>query len=174
MIANFVQIGHFLQRTPMEINTTRFGIMNIEERSLIHFPWGIPGFEELKRYVLLEHGDGIFHWLQSADDPDVAFLVCSPDVHRLRYRVPPERLNALSVQDEEDLAILNLVSLDRSENCVRFHIRSPLLVNTVTRTGQQWNMDQDELKKYTLPPNGSTTPEGGDFIVWQLERGSQS
>lgn len=154
----------------MQITTTRFGLLNLDEKTFIHFPWGIPGFETLKRYVIIEHGNGPFHWLQSVDDPAVAFLVCSPEVHGLRYQLPRSPLEKLNLENPEDLAILNMVSLEREENTVRFHIRSPLLFNTLSRTAHQWNMEPHELKKYTVVPPGlgPESLDGGNFIVWRL------
>ncbi len=156
----------------MQITTTRFGALDISEETFIKFPWGIPGFETLKSFVLIEHGESPFHWLQSTENPDVAFLVCHPDVHGLQYKVPENRLKDLDIQNEEDLAILNLISMEREQNQVRFHIRSPLLVNTVSRTGQQWNMDLNELKSCTILPEGTLTASenGPEFLIWLLKK----
>lgn len=160
----------------MQISTTRFGALEISEETFIKFPWGIPGFETLKSFVLIEHRDGPFHWLQSTEDPDVAFLVCHPDVHGVYYKVPENRLKELDIQNEDDLAILNLISMEREQNQVRFHIRSPLLVNTISRTGQQWSMDRHELKTCTILPedtlkSGKSAPE---FLVWLLKKNNNN
>jgi|GEM_PF-482444 len=154
----------------MQIPTTRFGLLQLKEETFIHFPWGLPGFETLRRYVFLEHGNGPFHWLQSVDDPSVAFLVCSPEVHGLSYQVPRSRLEKLKLENPRDLAILNMVSLEREENTVRFHIRSPLLFNTLSRTAHQWNMEPHEMRKHIVPPAQLNHEDRAsmDFIVWRL------
>lgn len=130
----------------MKIETRRFGILDLDESTFIHFPWGIPGFESLKRYVLLEHRQGPFKWLQAVDHPDVAFLVSPPDVFGIQYRVPESRASVLQLQDSNDLAILVLISVDRTTRAVRPHVRAPLLLNAANRQAYQWVLEGSERK----------------------------
>ena len=63
----------------MEVRTTRFGVVEIAEDRVITFPKGLLGFGQMKRYCLLEPGnDACFFWLQSLDDPTLAFVVTDP------------------------------------------------------------------------------------------------
>lgn len=128
----------------MKISTTRFGTLDLDENTFIHFPWGIPGFEDVKRYVLLEHRQGPFKWLQAVDQPDVAFVVCPPHVLGIEYSVPVHRTSLLDLKDNEDLAILVLVSFDSARHTVRPHLRSPLLLNASNRRAYQWVIDMGE------------------------------
>ncbi len=130
----------------MKIETSRFGILDLDESTFIHFPWGIPGFEEIKRYVLLEHRQGPFKWLQAVDHPDVAFVVAPPDIFGVQYRVPESRMSVLELQDSNDLAILLLVSFDRATRSVRPHVRTPLLLNASNRHAYQWAIEAGELE----------------------------
>jgi flagellar assembly factor FliW len=135
----------------MQIQTSRFGLLNLEETTFICFPWGIPGFENLKRYVLLQHRDGPFQWLQAVDDPDVAFVVCPPEVVGVLYRIGSDQGKPIRVEKAEDLAVFVLVSFDRAGKNIRAHLRSPLLVNAATREGYQWILDAEDLPKVTVP-----------------------
>ncbi|MBC7358520.1 MAG: flagellar assembly protein FliW [Desulfacinum sp.] len=130
----------------MKIETSRFGTLDLDESTFIHFPWGIPGFEDLKRYVLLEHRQGPFKWLQAVDQPDVAFVVSPPDVFGIQYKVPEKRAALLGLQDTQDLAILVLVSVDRTTRAVRPHLRAPLLLNAANRQAYQWVLEETERK----------------------------
>ncbi len=138
----------------MQVNTTRFGTINVGEKELITFPWGIPGFEELKSYVLLEYKDGPFQWLQSTEEASVAFVVCPPDFIGLVYSVPESKTSLVNLQNTEDLVILNIVSFNREKKAMRFHVRSPLLFNVAERIGYQWTMEADELKGHLTTPVG--------------------
>lgn len=135
----------------MKISTTRFGILDLDESTFIHFPWGIPGFENVKRYVLLEHRHGPFKWLQAVDHPDVAFVVSPPHVFGIEYTVPTQRTSLLNLQNPEDLAILVLVSFDRTNRSVRPHLRSPLLLNASNRQAYQWVIDVSEEQNVLKP-----------------------
>jgi flagellar assembly factor FliW len=140
----------------MQVNTTRFGIIEVAEKELINFPWGVPGFEELKSYVLLEYKNGPFQWLQSVEEPAVAFVVCSPDFLGLVYTAPEAKKNLIKLDKDDDLVFLNIVSFNREKRAVRFHIKSPLLFNVAARIGYQWTMETDELKGYLVTPAHST------------------
>jgi len=139
----------------MQVNTTRFGVIEIEQSELITFPWGIPGFEELKSYVLLEYKNGPFQWLQSIEEPSVAFVVCTPDFIGLEYRIPDAKTNLIKLSKKEDLLVLNIVSFNKEKGAMRFHVRSPLLFNAAERIGYQWTMEPDELKNQLVSPAGS-------------------
>jgi len=141
----------------MQVDTTRFGIIEIEERELIDFPWGIPGFEHLKSYVLLEYKDGPFQWLQSVEEPAVAFVVCPPDFLGLVYSAPDAKKMLIKLERDEDLVVLNIVSFDREKGAMRFHVKSPLLFNVSARIGYQWTMEADELKGHLTMPAGHSS-----------------
>lgn len=138
----------------MKVETSRFGIIEVGDDSVIEFPWGIPGFESIKRYVLLEHKEGPFQWLQAVDEPTLAFVVCLPEVIGISYEIPPSSLEPISASTREDVVILNLISFDREKNVIRFHLRSPLLFNIHQKKGYQWTMDKDDVKTYIRLPEG--------------------
>ncbi len=139
----------------MQVETTRFGTIVIEEKELINFPWGVPGFENLKNYVLLEYKNGPFQWLQSVEEPAVAFVVCAPDFLELTYSAPEAKKRLIKLERDEDLVILNIVSFNREKGGMRFHVKSPLLFNVAARLGYQWTMEADELKSHLKMPAGN-------------------
>ncbi len=132
----------------MLIQTTRFGALDLDESTFIHFPWGIPGFEELKRYVLMDHREGPLQWLQAVDEPSVAFVVCPPEVVGVRYTVPEERITPIQVETPEDLVLLVMVSFDPTDKNLRLHLRSPLLFNASNRQAYQWTIDSSEIARF--------------------------
>ncbi len=132
----------------MQIETSRFGILDLDENTVIHFPWGIPGFEELKRFVLLDHREGPLRWLQAVDDADIAFVVCPPENLGLRYHVPEEKVSPIELKRAEDLVLLVMVSFDREDRSLRVHKRGPLLFNADNRRAYQWTIDSGELSQF--------------------------
>ena len=42
----------------MQIETARFGALDIDEARVLTFPGGLPGFEERRRFLLVPHGRG--------------------------------------------------------------------------------------------------------------------
>jgi len=144
----------------MQVDTTRFGKIEIAEKELITFPWGIPGFEHLKSYVLLEYKNGPFQWLQSVEEPAVAFVVCTPDFLGMVYSAPDVKKRLINLEHDEDLVVLNIVSFNREKGAMRFHVKSPLLFNVAARIGYQWTMEADELKGHLTMPVGNPWQTG--------------
>lgn len=70
----------------MEVRTSRFGTVNIADDRVITFQKGLLGFAECKRFCLLEPAeDACFFWLQSLEDPDLAFVVTDPMIFVPEY-----------------------------------------------------------------------------------------
>jgi hypothetical protein len=63
----------------MEIQSSRFGVLNVDEQRIIQFPQGLLGFPSHKRFALIQTGpEKCFFWLQCADEPNLAFVVADP------------------------------------------------------------------------------------------------
>ena len=56
------------------VPSSRFGDLEVPADSVIEFPGGIIGFPSAKSFIMLEHKPP-FSWLQSTQDPDLAFVV---------------------------------------------------------------------------------------------------
>ncbi|WP_252891062.1 hypothetical protein [Thermoclostridium stercorarium] len=37
----------------MQLNTKHFGVIEVDEKEILYFPSGIPGFENVRKFVLL-------------------------------------------------------------------------------------------------------------------------
>ncbi len=75
----------------MKLNTKNFGKIEIKEEDIIYFPDGILGFEEEKQFVIINNEDeqNPFHWLQSVQNPELAFVIINPFfcISRLRHNI---------------------------------------------------------------------------------------
>ena len=71
----------------MRVETKPYGLIDVDERQQILFPFGILGFEQLKKYVLLDAQQQPFYWLQSMDVVDVAFVLINPRIFRPDYKL---------------------------------------------------------------------------------------
>ena len=88
----------------MEIKTKFFGEINIADEQIIIFPYGIYGFEDSTRFVLLhdeedeeDENNMIFRWLQCLDDENLCFTVMEPKFICKDYnpKLPANALNML-------------------------------------------------------------------------------
>lgn len=123
----------------MEVRTTRFGVIDIAEDRVITFPKGLLGFPRATRYCLLEPGeDACFFWLQSLDEPSLAFVVTDPSLFVADYSVPlrPEQMSELSLDKLEDAQVFVIVN--KVEQQLTGNLQGPLVINTITRAGEQF------------------------------------
>ncbi|MGD1915173.1 MAG: flagellar assembly protein FliW [Phycisphaerales bacterium] len=122
----------------MQVKTTRFGVVDIADDKVITFPQGLLGFPDHRRYCLLEPGDeACFFWLQSLDEPALAFVVTDPALFFKDYEVPiraeqAESLNIDKIEDAQVFVIVNKVGEMLTAN-----LQGPLLINTLNLSGQQ-------------------------------------
>ncbi|MCL4492059.1 MAG: flagellar assembly protein FliW [Nitrospirae bacterium] len=133
----------------MKFNTTRFGEIDIDEGKIITFPLGIPGFTELKRYVLLDYKEPI-RWLHAVDDPDVAFIVTDPFTLFPDYnlKLDDEEENFLGIKDPAYVVVL--VILTASESNLTANLKAPIVFNASNLKAAQILID-DERYSFKAP-----------------------
>jgi flagellar assembly factor FliW len=122
----------------MDVRTTRFGVITIAEDRVITFPKGLLGFPQARRYCLLEPGDdACFFWLQSLDEPSLAFVVTDPSLFVPEYSVPirPEQMGELALDRLDDAQVFVIVN--KVEQQLTGNLQGPLVINTLTKQGEQ-------------------------------------
>lgn len=124
----------------MKVKTTRFGTLDVLEKDLLVFPEGLVGFSGSKRYVIYsKENNQPFFWLQSADDPKLAFVICDPVIFFPEYRISARKseLGTIGSTDPEDLIICVIVSISREPFSMTANLQGPLVINTDNRRGKQ-------------------------------------
>lgn len=62
----------------MELETAQFGVVDVKEEQIFHFPKGIPGFEEHTEFAVIDLPDSPFSYLQSMHESQIALLITDP------------------------------------------------------------------------------------------------
>lgn len=115
----------------LNVPTRLFGPLAIPLESCYDFSLGLPGFPELRTFALLAAAPSGLHWLQSVDDPTLAFLLIDParlvpDFDRRGMRAGPEDL------------VLAIVTLPSEQGApATANLQAPLLLDPATRTARQ-------------------------------------
>jgi flagellar assembly factor FliW len=140
----------------IQVNTSRFGSLAIQEEALLTFPTGLIGFPEQKRYVILDHDREVpFKWLQSVDDGRLAFVVMDPLLVRPDYQLglDPQALADLGASGEEEVIVLVILTIPSANpRQVTANLRGPLVVNPHSRRGRQVILQEDWPTQYPLFP----------------------
>ncbi len=124
----------------MRIETTRFGLVDVDEQSVIELVRGILGFEEATRYCLFRHRpDAALFWLQSTDLPHLAFLVIDPLEHYSNYQfeLGDSEAAAVGLTDASDAAVLAIVTVREGGASATANLAAPIVFNSKTRVGAQ-------------------------------------
>jgi flagellar assembly factor FliW len=122
----------------MDVETTRFGVVSVDEDRLITFPAGLLGFTAYKTYALLRPDDnGAFLWLQSLEAPELAFVVTDPGMWIGAYQVPirREQMEQLALEAVEDADVFVIVN--RYGEALTANLQGPLVINPGNRRGLQ-------------------------------------
>lgn len=113
--------------------------LNETKPNLIHLPFGLLGFEQLKRYVLLSNPEEApFLWFETPDDPTISFLVISPFIVMPTYQpeLSPEDVAVLELKSPKEAMIFNIVTL-RANHSATVNLKGPIVVNRTTLVGKQ-------------------------------------
>src|SRR4051812_31196092 len=98
----------------MTIHTSRFGVISITVDDIINFPEGLLGFNEFHRFVLLDDpSDEIFAWLQSCEDPGIAFPLLEPELFAPSYKVQLTKhdLESLGLKSTDHLRTFSIITI---------------------------------------------------------------
>lgn len=135
----------------MLIDTRHFGQIEIDEKGIIDFPEGLPGFEYVKKFVLLSNSDedNVFWWLQSVDKPDLAFVVIEPKYIKEDYEVdvPDEEVEVLNIDEKCDITVLSIVVVPEDITQMTANLKAPIIINNTNKKGKQVVL---ECKDYSI------------------------
>ncbi|MBE6055226.1 MAG: flagellar assembly protein FliW [Clostridium sartagoforme] len=133
----------------MEIVSPIHGKIIYEENEVITFEKGIPGFQNLKKFVVKEVGDDTpFNILQSIEDKEIGFILISPFAVYDDYEIKlnDEILNSLKIETSEDVLLFSIVTLSSNINEITANLKAPLIINIRSKKGQQYIIDKDIYK----------------------------
>ena len=145
----------------MQIETTRFGRIDVAEEALIHFPDGLYGLEKLRRYCLIPHDpEGRFFWLQAADAPEVAMVVTDPFAFVPGYEaeISTPASETLKASEPADVEVFTTVRVAPDGEGLYLNLLGPLVVNRAAGVGLQIIQD---AKRYSARHlyNGAASAE---------------
>lgn len=115
-----------------------------KEEDVFHFVNGIPGFENLHRFVLSSTpGQEPFHWLNSVDDPDIRFVIINPMEFDPDYspKFQKSQGEELKIERREDMLIFVIVTIADHFPDSTANMAGPLVLNVSNRRGKQIILD---------------------------------
>lgn len=133
------------QEDSIVVHSSRFGDFTVSATTVIEFPSGLIGFPRHMRYVMLDHKPP-FSWLHSTEDPNLAFVVVDGYEFGENYRVnPPIGDKDIDLKEEDEYAILVIVTVRPDPRMSTANLKAPLFVNIRNRKGVQVIFDNPHL-----------------------------
>ncbi|WP_434304837.1 flagellar assembly protein FliW [Clostridium botulinum] len=133
----------------MNLNTKYHGCIEYEEKDVIYFEKGIPGFEELKKFIIFPVEDNdVFSVFHSIEKDDMGIIVTSTFSIEKDYEIQleEEQIKNLKLQDEKDTLVLNTVTLSSDMNKITANLRAPIVINIKEKIGEQIIINSDKYK----------------------------
>ena len=123
----------------MQIDSTRFGAVEVRDEAILTFPDGLPGLPGELWALLAQSEDSPFYWLHSAERADLALPVTNPWLFFGDYdvRVPDEDARRLGLATADDALILCVVKAAEQLSEFTINLAGPLIIHKTTLTGRQ-------------------------------------
>ncbi len=139
----------------MKAATRLFGEIEIDESKIITFEDGIIGFPDMKKFTLIfeeKEGRPSISWLQSMDEPEIAFPVMDPLFVCETYNpsVEDELLKNLGTIKEDNLYVLVTVTVPQNIKELAVNLKAPIVINTDTRKASQIIVEDDLPVRYRI------------------------
>jgi len=122
----------------INIRTLHFGDIEIPATNVLEFEFGILGFEDLKRFVIIsEEETEPFKWLLAIDEPNIGFPIVDPWLLDGNYN--PGRTYKI---DEE--ALFSIVTLGKADQNMTANLKAPIVINIKENKGKQIILPNDK------------------------------
>ena len=133
----------------MLLKTKHFGEIEINEESIITFDDGLLGFENIKQYTIILNPEKEipFHWLQSVDDPNLAFVIANPFQFKQDYTfdIPDKVVDQLDIKEKEDVAVFSIAVVPEDLEKMTINLKGPIILNTNRQKGKQIVLDSEDF-----------------------------
>jgi flagellar assembly factor FliW len=124
----------------LKLATKYHGEQMVEEKEIIRFEKGIPGFDEEKEFVLLPFADdSVFMILQSVTNPGLAFIISDPFYFFKEYEfnLDDQIVDVLQLTTEKDVAIFVILTVQDPFQRTTANLQAPIVINTEKKLGKQ-------------------------------------
>ncbi len=134
----------------MILKTRLFGEIKILKKEIITFTVPILGFDDYRQYILIEKETAFpTFWLQSVEDPKLAFPVVSPFSVDESYsiRLQSHDCEDLHLKEIDDALVLTLLVVPHDILSIRTNLRAPIVYNPQKKLAKQIVLPEE---KYSI------------------------
>jgi flagellar assembly factor FliW len=131
----------------MEISTKYHGIRQYKEEDVLTFKKGLPGFEDLRKFILfpVEENES-FSILHSIENQEVGIVAlwAFDIIKDYEIDIDESLVGELNIKEEKDVVVLNTVTLNSVLENITVNLKAPIVINIKERLGEQIILDKQE------------------------------
>jgi flagellar assembly factor FliW len=138
----------------MEKIVTRFGEVEYDPENMLHFPAGLIGFPNLRKFVVMPNKKaGPLFWMQSVDDPSFALVLTDPTNFFLDYLVAPDVVERqhLHLDENEPCFVLTVVTVPPNQE-ISLNLAAPILFSPKSNRAIQVILENAKYNSKTPLP----------------------
>ena len=138
----------------MKVNTSRFGELQVKSEDTIIFSEGLLGFEKLTKFFVVDPGDStLILWLQSTDDPSIAFPIIEPKIFKPDYvaKLLPADMNSVELVNINNAKIYSILTIPSHITTMSANLKAPIVINNEKNIARQIVLQDNKLSvKYEM------------------------
>lgn len=144
--------------TKQIIETRRFGSIEFSQDDIVIFPDGMIGFSGCNHFLILQHKEGsAFRWLQSVENPDVAFLIVDPTqyVPDYEFKIHESVVSGLELTEETPHLVYTVVTIPKGNpEGMTLNLTGPIVINATNQKAKQLVLEDPRwpLRHPAVPP----------------------
>jgi flagellar assembly factor FliW len=150
-----------MEEEQITVELPRFGNCSYAPEDVIEFPWGLPGFPTLQKWLPLNlDSHPTFVWLQSLDDVSVALPAVDPWMVFENYdpKLPAYAFTSLEIREAGDFATLCVVVVTANAAEMTINLMAPVIINLRTKKGRQIMLDGSSYSPREPMPRKAVKP----------------
>jgi len=133
---------------------SRFGEIEYDPDNTLLFPEGLVGFENLRKFIVMPNEkEGPLFWIQSVEDPQIAFILTDPTNFYYDYKVIPDgrERQKLGIDEEGECLVVSVVTVS-TDRKVTLNLAAPILFTPETNRALQVILEGTNFSTQTPLP----------------------
>ena len=130
-----------------------------EQKTTLHFPQGLYGFETFTKFDLFPAEVEPLLRMQSTESKDLSFLLVDPFLFFEDYEldIDDDTLDLLEIEEADDIHILTLITISKTVPAnVTTNLQGPIVINSKNKKARQIVLIDTEYKtKHNLFDNNT-------------------
>ena len=150
-VEQFAEIGEGKMKKTIQ---SRFGEIEYDPDNTLLFPEGLIGFESLRNFVVMPNEkEGPLFWIQSVEDPEVAFVLTDPTDFYYDYNVVPDKRERerLEIGEKDVFLVVSVVTVTPDRK-ITLNLAAPILFAPKTNRAIQVILEGTQFSSRTPLP----------------------